>query len=122
MILREMHLEMTEAVELARIIYQQANSELEQIDEFINHITEGRSISPYFIFRAEWSKHRHDPLISAQFKASFDLQLHRIIPKLHFENDQYQLLYELDILDQLELSNSITLGIFPSQPILAPSN
>ena len=45
MVLREMPLEMTEAVELARIIYQQANSELGQIDEFINHITEGRFVS-----------------------------------------------------------------------------
>ena len=101
MILREMHLKMMEAVELARIIYQQANSELGQIDEFNNHIMEGRSISQSFIFRAEWSKLRHDPLLSAQFVASFELQLHRIIPKLHFENDHYQLLYELDILDQL---------------------
>ena len=93
MILREMRLEMTEAVELARVIYQQANTELGQIDEFINHITEGRSVSQSFIFRAEWSKLRHDPLLSAQFRASFDLQLHRIVPQLHFKDDQYQLIY-----------------------------
>ena len=58
-------------------------------------------MSQSFIFRAEWSKLRHDPLLSAQFRASFDLQLHRIVPQLHFENDQYQLIYKLDILDQL---------------------
>ena len=93
MILREMHLEITKAVELARVIYQQANTELGQIDEFIKHITEGRSVSQSFIFRAEWSKLRHDPLLSAQFRASFDLQLHCIVPQLHFENDHYQLIW-----------------------------
>ena len=72
MILRKMRLEMMEAVELSRIIYQQANSELRQIDEFINHITEVRSLFQSFIFRADWSRLRHDPQLSGQFKASFD--------------------------------------------------
>ena len=117
MVLREMRLETTETVELARIIYHQANTELGQIDEFINHITEGRSVSQSFIFRAEWSKLRNDPLLSAQFRASFDLQLHRIIPQLHFENDQYQLIYRLDILDQLR-----TFKLFHSRHVPFESN
>ena len=117
MVLREMRLEATETVELARIVYHQANTELGQIDEFINHITEGRSVSQSFIFRAEWSKLRNDPLLSAQFRASFDLQLHRIVPQLHFENDRYQLIYRLDILDQLR-----TFKLFHSRHVPFESN
>ena len=84
-------LEVQEINHLTEMIYDQAQLELDQVNQFINHITERRTVAQSFIYKAEWNRIRQDTDIPANFKESLTQQLNKVIPTLVFSRGQYQI-------------------------------
>ena len=83
--------------------------ELDQVNQFINHITERRTVAQSFIYKAEWNRIRQDTDIPANFKESLTQQLNKVIPTLVFSRGQYQIHYKVAILKEgatFSLANS----------------
>ena len=57
---RDIMLEVQEIDHLTEIIYDQAHIELNYVNDFINHITERRTISQSFICKTEWNRLRQE--------------------------------------------------------------
>ena len=106
---RDIMLEVQEIDHLTEMIYNQAQMELDQVNQFINHITERRTVAQSFIYKAEWNRIRQDKDIPANFKESLTQQLNKVIPTLVFSRNQYQIHYKVAILKEgatFSLANS----------------
>ena len=102
-------LEVQEIDHLTEMIYDQAQLELDQVNEFINHITERRTKAQSFIYKAEWNRLRQDQTIPQQFTQSLTQQINKIIPTLVFSHGKHQIHYKVAILKEkatFSLANS----------------
>ena len=94
-------LEVQEIDHLTEIIYDQAQTELEHVNNFINHITERRTISQSFIYKAEWNRLRQDTSILEHFTKSLTRQMSKVIPTLVFSYGQYQIHYKVALFKEI---------------------
>ena len=102
-------LEVQEINHLTEMIYDQAQLELDQVNQFINHITERRTMAQSFIYKVEWNRIRQDTDIPQHFKERLTQQLNKVIPTLVFSRGQYQIHYKVAILKEratFSLANS----------------
>ena len=90
---RDIMLEVEEINHLTEIIYDQVHTELNYVNDFINHITEQRTISQSFIYKTEWNRLRQDRNIPEHVTESLTHQMNKVIPTLVFSHGTYQIHY-----------------------------
>ena len=108
-ITRDIMLEVEEINHLTDIIYDQAHLELSYVTDFINHITEQRTIAQSFIYKTEWNRLRQDNNIPQHVTESLTHQMNKVIPTLVFSHGIYQIHYTVALLKEKAtflLSNS----------------
>ena len=99
-IMTEFRMECEETIELARAAYAKATDEVSEVSDFLDHITQARTMAESDIFQSEWAKLRKEPHVTQEFIASLESQLTRVTPKLKFVAQEYQLHYEVQLIDQ----------------------
>ena len=106
---RDVMLEVQEIDHLTDIIYDQASLELSYVEDFINHVTEQRTIAQSFIYKTEWNRLRQDTNIPQHVTMTLTHQMNKVIPTLVFSNGAYQIHYTVALLKEKAtflLSNS----------------
>ena len=93
-IMTEFRMECEETIELARAAYAKATDEVSEVSDFLDHITQARTMAESDIFQSEWAKLRKEPHVTQEFIASLESQLTRVTPKLKFVAQEYQLHYD----------------------------
>ena len=79
------------------------------VEDFINHVTEQRTIAQSFIYKTEWNRLRLDNNIPEHVTMSLTHQMNKVIPTLVFSNGAYQIHYTVALLKEKAtflLSNS----------------
>ena len=98
--LTEFRMECEETIELARAAYAKAMEEVTEVTRFLDHITQARTMAESDIYKSEWAKLRKEPHVTTEFTASIESQLDRVVPKLKFLAQEYQIHYEVQLIDQ----------------------
>ena len=74
--------------------------EVTEVTRFLDHITQARTMAESDIYKSEWAKLRKEPHVTTEFTASIESQLDRVVPKLKFLAQEYQIHYEVQLIDQ----------------------
>ena len=77
---RDVMLKVQEIDHLTDIIYDQASLDLSYVKDFINHVTEQRTIAQSFIYKTEWNRLRLDINIPQHVTMSLTHQMNKVIP------------------------------------------